>query len=379
MHHANASSMESNPVTFPSGYLELRTTTFGGRSLFAICGIKPGTRIHSSEAPFAHVIYKDYRREVCAQCFAYSASDQTPLTVGAPRTWNVKWIREGATTAWFCNEICKEIWECDEASSLLMEVDAILTKSRTATRKKSKTPQDEVKVKAMLPSFEACDKTIDQAIIDQAWETAEALVSSKAGLTLYFSALNLEDMELEIARLFASAIVHRYSSDRLDPSDPSQPIPRKPWSQLLDLQKNELPSVRTRPYMLSAHLRIYAFLHHALPRYLKPYMNTIREVLSRDTGNSFGIWDGDRREEMMGWGIWISASYFNHSCTPNIRKMRQGRVLHFEATREIQAGEELCISYIDTDAPADQRRRELEGSWFFTCRCCRCEKELLSQ
>lgn len=60
---------------------------------------------------------------------------------------------------------------------------------------------------------------------------------------------------------------------------------------------------------------------------------------------------------------------------PNVQKRRVGRTLHFETTRGIRAGEELCISYIDTDSPADQRRRELEESWFFTCRCVRCEQE----
>ncbi|KIJ16376.1 hypothetical protein PAXINDRAFT_113456 [Paxillus involutus ATCC 200175] len=324
--------MQSDPVTFASDYLELRTTTFGGRSFFAICDIKPGTRIHSSEAPFTHVVYRDYRREVCAQCFAYSASDQIPPIVGASRTWNVKWSREGAATAWFCNEACKEVWERDEASSFLIEVDATLTKSRTTTRKKFKSPQEEVNFKAVLPSFEAGDKSTNQAVIDQAWITVEALA-----------------------------------------------MPRNPWSQFLALQKNELRSVQTRPYMLSAYLRIYVFLCNALPRYLQPYVDTVREVLARDTGNSFGIWDGDRRDEMMGWGIWVSASYFNHSCTPSVQKVRQGRVLHLETTREIQAGEELCISYINTDLPVDERRRELEESWFFICRCYRCEKDSLPQ
>ena len=62
-------------------------------------------------------------------------------------------------------------------------------------------------------------------------------------------------------------------------------------------------------------------------------------------------------------------------CTPNVAKKREGRALHFEVTRKIRAGQELCISYIDTDSLVDQRRGELEASWFFTCRCLRCERE----
>ncbi|KAI6151445.1 hypothetical protein EDD17DRAFT_1442312, partial [Pisolithus thermaeus] len=50
-------------------------TQRGGRSLFAARGIPPGTKVHSGPSSFAHIIYKDYRQEVCTQCFAYAASD----------------------------------------------------------------------------------------------------------------------------------------------------------------------------------------------------------------------------------------------------------------------------------------------------------------
>lgn len=363
--------------------------------MFATSDIKPWTQIHSDKAPFAYVIYKDYRKEVCAHCFAYSASDYAPSTVGSSRTWSIKWSRAGVATAWFCSDTCKDNWERDEASVLLMEVDALLTKGQAGTRKRFKSPE-EVKVTAMLPSFEPENRTITQGTIDAAWESAEALVASKAHLTLYYSSLQLEDMELEIARSLAAAIVRRYCDERLSLSDQTSQTTRNQdvsWPQLLSLQTNELRNIQTRPYMLTAYLRIYVFLSHALPKYLRQYISTVREVLARDTGNAFGIWDSDRRDEMMGWGIWVSSSYFNHSactcccavgkelttmiigCTPNVRKKREGRALHFEVTRKIQAGEELCISYIDTDSPVGQRRRELEESWFFTCRCLRCEKE----
>ncbi|KAG1799194.1 uncharacterized protein BJ212DRAFT_1218417, partial [Suillus subaureus] len=58
-------------------------TPHGGRSLFAFQPIAQGTKIFAREVPFAHVIYKDYRREVCAQCFAYAAS--TSRSIGDSR------------------------------------------------------------------------------------------------------------------------------------------------------------------------------------------------------------------------------------------------------------------------------------------------------
>ncbi|KAH0831129.1 hypothetical protein J3R83DRAFT_13696 [Lanmaoa asiatica] len=299
-------------------YLELQTTTYGGRSLFATSDIVPWTQIHSDESPFAYVIYKDYRKEVCAHCFAYSAGDHAPPTVKSSRTWSIKWSRMGAATAWFCSDVCKDSWERDEVSSLLMEVDALLTKGQAATHKRFKSPEEEIKVKVMLPSFEPGDRKITQETINEAWESAEALVASKAHLTLYYWTLHLDDMELEIARSLAGAIVRRYHEERLSPSDQASRATRDnsgSWSKLLNLQTNELRNIQTRPYMLTAYLRIYVFLSNALPKYLRKYIFTVREVLSRDTGNAFGIWDGDRRDEMMGWGIWVSASYFNHSAS----------------------------------------------------------------
>ncbi|KIO02619.1 hypothetical protein M404DRAFT_15992 [Pisolithus tinctorius Marx 270] len=299
---------------FESDYVELRTTQYGGRSLFAARDIPAGTRVHSSPGPFAHVIYKDYRREVCAQCFAYAASDSVPVKAVQSRVWSIKCNPEGlqASAAWFCSEDCKKTWEKDETGPLQLQLDAALTKALVASRRKGSKSTN-------TPSFGSSDD-LTQDAIDQAWKNS--------------------------------------------------------WTHFLHIQNNELANVRERQHILSAHLRIYAFLCNALPRYLLQYTpTTVREVLARDTGNAFGIWDGDRRDEMLGWGIWISASYFNHSCSPNIRKIRQGRALYFETSRAVSAGEELYISYVDTDQPVEQRQKDLESSWFFRCGCSRCNTE----
>lgn len=294
------------PVFDSDCYIELRTTPHGGRSLFATRDIPLGTRIHTSLAPLAHVIYKDYRREVCTQCFAYSASDLAPPEVAQSRAWSVKWSPgPGASAAWFCSENCKKVWEQDETGPLQVQLDAILTKAQAASRRKGKSMND---ISLSLDPKE----DITQEKIDQAWKKMEVLATSKAHLAAYCSALDLEDMELEIARYLASAIVRRYVSERRHAVSEHAGM-RSPWSHLLHLQDNELANVGERPYLLSTHLRIYAFLCNALPKHLKPYVSSVRDVLARDTGNAFGIWDGDRRDEMLGWGIWTSASYFNHS------------------------------------------------------------------
>ncbi|CAG9570530.1 conserved hypothetical protein [Leishmania major strain Friedlin] len=66
------------------------------------------------------------------------------------------------------------------------------------------------------------------------------------------------------------------------------------------------------------------------------------------------------------------ASFFNHSCTPNcaIDTVRHAIV----TTRTIHVGEELSIAYIpQLYWPTRLRRERLSESYYFVCRCQRCE------
>ncbi|KAG2159270.1 SET domain-containing protein [Suillus bovinus] len=349
--------------------IDLRTTLYGGRSLFAIQPIIEGTNIFTCQVPCAHVIYKDYRREVCAQCFAYAASNSR--SIDDPRTWGIKSCRTNAETVWFCTDECKVTWESGVIGPLIAGVNALLGKAKIATRKNP----DRDGYDPILPNGPPTQ--ITQDYIDKAWADVEELVSCRARLSSYCSTMNLEDMELEISRSVASAIVQRYVSDhRLASLATSSIITTSDlWKEVLDLQSSELPNVSLRPYILAAHLRVYAFLCYSLPKHLRQYVPTVRHILARDTGNAFGIWDGDNRDEMLGWGLWAGASYFNHSCCPNVKKTRVGRTMHFTTSRSVEIDEELCISYIDTNQTVTQRKRDLQNSWFFACRCQRCQSE----
>ncbi|KAJ2935661.1 hypothetical protein H1R20_g1431, partial [Candolleomyces eurysporus] len=177
------------------------------------------------------------------------------------------------------------------------------------------------------------------------------------------------------------------------------------WSDLLQLQNNELEHVKSKPYMLGVFIRVYAFLRlvvlsalaaanstkksrarkgdasmqdpvkNSLPNQdaflqtlakLLETSESVRAVLARDHGNVFGIWekgspsdsnghggdDDSSDSEMLGWGMYVFGSYFNH-------------------------GEELCINYIDISQSNGvvKRNEELSKEWFFECGCARCERE----
>eukprot|EP00039_Didymoeca_costata_P022050 m.3580 g.3580 ORF g.3580 m.3580 type:complete len:457 (+) comp2790_c0_seq1:114-1484(+) len=50
-----------------------------------------------------------------------------------------------------------------------------------------------------------------------------------------------------------------------------------------------------------------------------------------------------------GFGLFVHASYFNHSCQPNVSRFCVGNALYFRTNQFIPTGQELCISYIESE------------------------------
>ena len=97
-------------------------------------------------------------------------------------------------------------------------------------------------------------------------------------------------------------------------------------------------------------------------------------------------------------GIYPSAAFVNHSCSPNIARFpvqesrdnfHVGDVVFF-ATRSLKKGEEICYSYLEreyefyTTEQVDlnelmksprKRRQKLKDEFFFDCDCVRCRNE----
>ena len=77
----------------------------------------------------------------------------------------------------------------------------------------------------------------------------------------------------------------------------------------------------------------------------------------------------------IGRSLYPSASYFNHSCEPNCEVFETGSILTIHPTRDIQAGQEVTIAYIDTKQTLHARRKQLQTTYFFHCQCTRCVRE----
>ncbi|XP_060215324.1 methyltransferase FGSG_00040 [Lycium barbarum] len=81
-----------------------------------------------------------------------------------------------------------------------------------------------------------------------------------------------------------------------------------------------------------------------------------------------------KNSDVHGIGLWILASFINHSCDPNVRRSHVGDHVIIHASRDIKAGEELTFAYFDVFLPF-KNREEKAKNWGFICKCKRCKLE----
>lgn len=74
-----------------------------------------------------------------------------------------------------------------------------------------------------------------------------------------------------------------------------------------------------------------------------------------------------------GTALYATASLLNHDCNPNLNvHMSRGGQIAFVASRDIKAGDELSITYIDANLQTSERLRALRHGYGFECKCERC-------
>lgn len=135
---------------------------------------------------------------------------------------------------------------------------------------------------------------------------------------------------------------------------------------------------------ISAFLHLHCVLPVSLLKKGVLARERVEHTIGADHTNSFGIRD-ERGQDleagvppgiMLGYGIWVEASFFNHACGYNIHRTRVGRKWIFKTNRDVRKGEELCITYcrdFETDRSTVQERRNmLQLYWGFECQCQSC-------
>lgn len=316
-----------------------------GRGVVTSRSISKDTIVLRSERPAAHVIFREYRKEVCAQCFFYDRG----------RTLSV---RHNATGKVFCTPCCEGEWLNEQGELGLASWESL----HNFVQSKSKAINNR-----SVPLLE--DKP-DSHSVEAAWAKASDVWERSQVLGMNAKTSHrrrTQSVDPDILSYLLSGVLFCYRH------------PDKWHKDILDLAMDQ------RPYRdrldLEAHCNGFLQLAALLPHPLLPnFTSQLCQNLTGTTShNSFGIRSGSEDgEEYMGYALYPEASYFNHSCSPNIAKKRVGAVWEFRALRDIEEGEQCCITYLggdEEDLTMAARRARLRVHWGFQCMCERCLQE----
>lgn len=272
----------------------------------------------------------------------------------------------------FCTQQCQDKWREEQGEVGVQAWTAV----ETLVKKRSKEDSEMVDVDLPRPKKKR---------IAQAWEDVAA-PAALIRITREGEQQSGEEVAVQVTKqhkkALQKALLQQISPDVMsfcvsgiiwrhyNPQD---------WDKVLALARDSTPYHSADD--LAAFTRTYLHLLAVLPLPLLPLVTseTLFLLSSRDSHNSFGIRSlEDDGSEFFGYGCWPAASYFNHSCGPNIEKKREGRVWEFKAGKDIETGEELCITYLSGEErklSRGKRMMTLKRNWGFECGCDRCEPE----
>lgn len=317
-----------------------------GRGVIATRDIPRNTQILQSGPPAAHVIFRQYRKEVCASCFHYDLGRTLP-------------VRHPSTGKFFCSDACLKQWLEEEGEVGLQAWESLHAFVQARTK-------DVANSYDSLP--DRGDKPTEEQI-DQAWRDAENLVArtlSTGGNKKKKSPRPAhQPLDPDILAFLLSSILSHHH-------DPTT------WSSHLSTLAQD-PTPYRSTHDLTQHTLSDHHLTTLLPPALRPSCtpSTTHRTVAAASHNAFGIRSPDGAE-YLGYALHPAASYFNHSCAPNVGKARVGAGWVFVAARDIVAGEECCITYLGGDEEEmgrEERRGRLREHWGFGCMCVRCRGE----
>ncbi|KAJ3387790.1 hypothetical protein HDU80_000100 [Chytriomyces hyalinus] len=111
-----------------------------------------------------------------------------------------------------------------------------------------------------------------------------------------------------------------------------------------------------------------------LPEHLSIPASEIVTLACRINSNSHAMVDptGNTNQEV-GVGMFPMVAMLNHACAPNCSfvSTTHGRMI-VRTLRDVEAGEELCVTYVDLCTPRSERRGKLLETKHFWCECERC-------
>ncbi|KAI0788833.1 hypothetical protein C8Q75DRAFT_768136 [Abortiporus biennis] len=361
--------MDQASNSFPPS-LEIRTTFGAGRSYHSTRSCPSDACILDISTPYSYTIYKQFRNEVCSECFRYDSGRRTFITQ-----------RQHGEDAGlhFCDDKCQAAW-LDREGPEAIQMLRILEESRR--RKPEKEAQSQGELTSPKPD-------ITDSQIEQAWKTVLDNESNPKERKKW-SRIQLDDFEADLARYVLLALLHlaqelcHHSTSHEEPStnvpESSSAKEQSPdrghilfggatWTSLAALQTNEVHQIKLFPELLENHIRLYQVVKGLFggkscsktrrvdaPRnpgevngaensrllwdYLQQVITVgnVRTALGVDAGNSFGIWETPVTDEseLLGFAVYPIPSFFNH------RKSANCQFISMLTTPKIQTVLPIC-------------------------------------
>ena len=95
-----------------------------------------------------------------------------------------------------------------------------------------------------------------------------------------------------------------------------------------------------------------------------------------EQNNAFGLFDHvDGQLVCFARAVYLTAARFNHSCRPNVTRIRHGKRMIFVTNRPVSPGEELSITYVQLGGSQETRQSVLRDHYGFHCRCELCSAQ----
>lgn len=149
-------------------------------------------------------------------------------------------------------------------------------------------------------------------------------------------------------------MIHRRLTDALDPEE---------QQYILDAALMWLPAPRRRAFSR----QLGQFGGHRVSDIL------LTNSFQMDVGNMDAAQGGQPSDQGHHLGNFPDVSRFNHDCRPNVAfRIDEQLAHHTHAVRDIAAGEELTLAYMNPFETHAVRQEHILSSWGFRCTCAHC-------
>jgi len=97
----------------------------------------------------------------------------------------------------------------------------------------------------------------------------------------------------------------------------------------------------------------------------------LKTIYSQIKSNAFMLSDRSGLQ-VIGSGIYPSIALLNHNCAPNCCAIQNMNKVELRPLKDLEANEELLISYVDPISTSIERKTDLKEKYNFVCKCLDC-------